>query len=932
MKISKHADRTEKIVGVRAEDIHKWIDGLFDAENFNIFMHSGRFQGYDPYDHRKFRHCIEAIQEAYEEFKGKYTKGQIKGVFECHLKDDYNGYLPTREDFENGTFAEKYHDNDEQAESETILSQEELIEYFKGKKYSQKNKFSGNLSKGFIYRIVVPTIIAIILFVTSIFIIVVPVFRSNMMNRKKEMIKELTTSAESVIEYFIEQEKKEILPENLAKEKAISQIKEMRYGDENKEYFWITDMYPKMIMHPYRTDLIGIDLSDYKDIKNKSGKKLFVEFVRIVEENNEGYLKYLWQWKDDTSQIVPKLSYVRGIPHWNWIIGTGIYINDVEEEINRLTNKLLLVFGSISLVLIFILVNVILQSRRIEHNRLRAETGLREAKDRYRALVVASNEGFILEVTGKSIYSNLTLQRMLGYSEEELASMNIMNLLTQNKVINKTAITHLEQLLSGKTKSAKFEAQVKTKSGKVLDVIMTTSRIFFSKKNGHVISFRQIVHKEANEVFKSFGGFQNQDGHLFISKKVGDVCRPFLEKEQNKISSELIISSDTLILTALNILEKKKIDSLYIQNDSNIIIGIIELSDIAKLYGGLPAELLREIENSKSVGHVIFTLNRLPLLIWEMTNQGTNPEALKQTIGRMFDAAIKKFINISLKASGKAPVPFAFLSLGSNARHEMTMFSDQDNALVFADVEKYDLMKVRRYFLNLTDGVCSKLNKAGYPFCPGGIMAVNPKWCLSISEWKNKFSDWILKATPESILEVNIFLDIHCVFGDTNLVEELQQHILKLTEQNPQFFIHYAKNCLTYKAPLNLLGRIRTETKDGLKTMNIKEHIKPLEIIARIYALKYKILEVGTLARLRKLIDLNVTQKKTFIEMIYVFDYLWRIRFSTQIISHTELRQVNDEIDLTTISDIERLNLRNVLSKISSFQTMLNFDFLDGSV
>ena len=192
----------------------------------------------------------------------------------------------------------------------------------------------------------------------------------------------------------------------------------MRYGDENKDYFWITDMYPKMIMHPYRTDLIGIDLSDYKDIKNKSGKKLFVEFVRIVEENNEGYLKYLWQWKDDTSQIVPKLSYVRGIPHWNWIIGTGIYINDVEEEINRLTNKLLLVFGSISLVLIFILVNVILQSRRIEHNRLRAETGLREAKDRYRALVVASNEGFILEVTGKSIYSNLTLQRMLGYSEE----------------------------------------------------------------------------------------------------------------------------------------------------------------------------------------------------------------------------------------------------------------------------------------------------------------------------------------------------------------------------------------------------------------------------------------------------------------------------------------------------------------------------------
>ncbi|HHE37766.1 MAG TPA: PAS domain S-box protein [Candidatus Cloacimonetes bacterium] len=932
MKLSKHADRTEKIVGVRAEDIHKWIDGLFDAENFHIFMHSGRFHGYDPYDHRKFRHCLEALPEAYEEFKGKYTKEQIKGVFECHLKDDYNGYLPHREDFENGTFTEKYHENDERAESETILSQEELSEYFKGKKHSQQNKLSGNLSKGFIYRIVVPTIIAIILFVTSIFIIVVPVFRSNMMNRKKEMIKELTSSAVSVIEYYIELERSGILPENTAKEKAAAQIKEMRYGDENKDYFWITDMYPKMIMHPYRTDLTGEDLSEYKDIKNKSGKKLFVEFVRLVKESNEGYLNYLWQWKDDASRTVPKLSYVRGIPQWNWIIGTGIYIDDVQEEINSLTNKLLLVFGFISLVLIFILVNVILQSRRIEHDRLRAETGLREAKDRYRVLVEASNEGVILEVAGKNIYSNLTLQRMLGYAEEELASMNIMNLLSQNKTINKTAIAHLEQLLSGKTKSSKFEAQVKTKSGKVLDVMITTSRIFFSKKNGHVISFREIVHKEASEVLKSVDGFQNQVGNLFISKKVGDVCRPFTTQDKDKIPEEQLISSNSLVFNALNILEKKEIDSLYIQNENNKIIGIIELSDIAKLYGGLPAELLLEIENSRSVGHVIFTLNRLPLLIKEMTNQGTNPEALKQTIGRMFDAAIKKFINISLKASGKAPVPFAFLSLGSNARHEMTMFSDQDNALVFTDVEKYDLMKVRRYFLNLADGVCSKLNKAGYPYCPGGIMAVNPKWCLSLSEWKDKFSDWILNATPESILEVNIFLDIHCVFGETNLVAELQQHILELTDRNPQFFIHFARNCLTYKAPLNLLGRIRTETKAGVKTMNIKENLKPLEIIARIYALKYKITEVGTLDRLRKMIDLNVTQSTTFKEMIYVFDYLWRIRFLTQIKSHRELRQVNDEIDLNTISDIERLNLRNVLSKISSFQTMLNFDFLDGSV
>ena len=923
MKLSQHADRTEKIVGIRAEDIHTWIDGLFDPESFDVFVKAGKFDGYNPYDHRKFRHCIESLQDAYEEFEGKYTREQIKAVFECHLKDDYNGYLPTREDFENGTFTEKYHEHEDKKEYDSILSEAELTEYFQGKEKSRKKE--KKLTRGFIYRIVLPTAVAVVLFVISVFAVVIPVFRSNMMERKKEMIKELTASAISVINTYINAAENGLLSIEEAQLQASEQIRNMRYGEENKDYFWITDNFPKMIMHPYTTELEGQDLTNYTDSKNKSGKQLFVEFVNLVKADNEGYLEYLWQWKDDSSQNVPKLSFVRGIPQWDWIIGTGVYINDVEEEINKLTKNLMLVFGFISVGLILLLINVVLQSHRIENNKLRAEIGLREAKDRYQALVEASNEGYILEVAGENIFSNPTLQRMLGYTEAEIHDLNISELLTRVAEVNKPARQQLKEIYSGKTKSAKFEAQIKTKTGTVMDVIISTSRIFFSQKNGHVISFREIVHRDADEVLKTYN---ERSGSWFVSKTVGDICRPL----QQKLEEEYIytIHENAPAYEAVPLLENT--DFLIVVNDAKEHIGILELKDIVKLSAGLPAELLREITDSKSVGHVINTLNRLPILIREMTSQGSNPTALKQIIGKMFHGAITKFMELSLKTVGDAPVKFAFLSLGSNARHEMTFFSDQDNALIFADVLEDKLQKTRRYFLNLADGICSKLNSAGYPFCPGGIMAVNPKWCLSLSEWKAQFSQWISNATPESILEVNIFLDIFNSYGDESLINKLNDHIFDIASKTPQFYIHFAKNCLDYKAPLNLLGRIKSESHGKERTTNIKEHIKPLEIIARIYAMQNKIALPGTSERLRELVKLNHKNVEVFIEMIYVFDYLWNIRFNNQLATHSELKKVHDELDLNSLSDIERMNLKNILSKISDFQLLLNSDFLGGGI
>jgi methyl-accepting chemotaxis protein len=100
----------------------------------------------------------------------------------------------------------------------------------------------------------------------------------------------------------------------------------MRYGDG--EYFWINDMSPTMVMHPFAKDLIGKDLSDYPD---PNGTRLFMEMVKVVNAENEGFVHYVWK-KGGTDKIAPKVSFIKGFAPWGWIVGSGIYLDDVDAE------------------------------------------------------------------------------------------------------------------------------------------------------------------------------------------------------------------------------------------------------------------------------------------------------------------------------------------------------------------------------------------------------------------------------------------------------------------------------------------------------------------------------------------------------------------------------------------------------------------------
>jgi len=218
--------------------------------------------------------------------------------------------------------------------------------------------------------IILPAVLSVVLFFLTIFLLVLPTLESALMSQRRELVHELTETAWSTIRQYHQMQSRGQLSEAEAQERAVAHLRQMRYGPELKDYFWINDMRPSIVMHPYRQDLEGKDVSDFAD---PTGKRLFVECVRVVREKREGFVDYQWQWKDDPNRIVPKISYVKGFLPWNWVVGTGIYIDDIQKEISSITKQLTLVCLGI-LVLVFILsAFIIWQGIKVENKRKRSE-------------------------------------------------------------------------------------------------------------------------------------------------------------------------------------------------------------------------------------------------------------------------------------------------------------------------------------------------------------------------------------------------------------------------------------------------------------------------------------------------------------------------------------------------------------------------------
>ncbi|MCD4791702.1 MAG: DUF294 nucleotidyltransferase-like domain-containing protein [Bacteroidales bacterium] len=954
----------------------------------------------------------------------------------------------------------------------------------------------------FSFNIIVPSVLSLILFVLLIFLIIIPYFEESIFERKKEMIKELTNSAWSILKEMDQEVQDSIMTLKEAQTEAVMIIKNLKYGKEHKDYFWITDMQPKMIIHPYRPDLKGSDLREYSDPK---GKKLFVECINTVKDKGEGFVDYMWQYKEDSTHIVPKLSYVKGFENWAWVIGTGIYIEDVKEQISELTKKLIYISLIISIFIGLILyylvhVNIITERRRVNINKK-----LNESYDKYKTLVEASTEGIVMILGNEKAFYNTYIVSLLGYTDEEFKTLGIYDILYEKKKfsdilnINKT---------EGKFPK-NFDTKLIKKSGELHEAFVSFSRINFHGKEGFILAVKDIspnkdVEEELDKNIEKFKAITNNidigifrtsigrngkfteinksaaeiigctdlnniyninildlfysseekkevinllnlkkninrqsmkikrlDGtvitamvSLFLvtdDKGMGIFCdgiiqditmQKKLETEKDSIIEELMTASlfmnqsvkniarkipacdiNTSVHSAVKLMVKKNAEALLVHIEEGTPIGIITNTDlgerivsrnidpelpIAKVMSSpvitLPESamlfealmMMREkdvnhicIENSdgsiseavniKEIAYAKYQthtlliqrikiadsyeeltdiFNSIPVLLRMLIKSGAKTDVITRINSNFSDEIVLRIMDMVIHDMEKPPVDFAFITLGSVGRGEQTFLTDQDNAIIYDDMELEKEDEVKAYFLKLGETLNLKLHEVGYNYCKGEIMAKNPKWCMSVSDWKKQFRKWIVNSNPQDLLEVNIFFDIRDSGRNIELTKILRDYIYQLVKNEMLFFYHLAENVLSIKPPISFFGNFIVEsTKENKSVFDIKKVIMLITSIARLYALKNNVKETNTLRRLKKLNTIGVLTDNQYSMLSKNLNYLMLMRINHQLEAINKHKGPNNLINPKHLTDLERTSLKKIFSQLSDFHNKISLDF-----
>jgi len=809
----------------------------------------------------------------------------------------------------------------------------------------------------FFIFIVLPSILAITLFILAIFLVVLPSSEKNIMEGKKEMISELTNTVCSLLEEYQQEAEDKLITADSAKALAIERVSRIRYGDELKDYFWIIDKQPKMLMHPYQPALVGNNLGNYQD---PDGNLLFVESVLIVKKSGAGFIDYKWQWKDDSTRIVPKLSYVREFEAWGWIVGTGIYLEDVRMEIRSLKNRLLRVALVITLIISGLLVLIIRQSLRTERKKRSAEDALLLSREKYKSLVEAATEGTLMMVEGEFVFSNFRFSAISGYSTEEVRSLKFEELFSLK-------MKNFAEEFKDPKKSISRETLLNCKDNGDKEVVISASQITFTGQTGYIFVVKEVssqmqfekdskllsgelqilllmMHQPlkaiARDIRRIHSDASVREAVRIMARKRGDilfvnhgdkivgvinqhdlterVLSTGLDQDKKVIeimSSPLIsMNENALLYEGLLDMKKRGLSHMALMGSKKKITGVVGFREIGAMQENLAGFLIKEIVDAEGVEQLKRIYKRLPVLVKALSESGGQTRIITGIISSVADAIQRRLIELAIEELGPAPCKFAFIVLGSQGRAEQTLATDQDNAIITVNLQESFRKEAEVYFKVLAEKVTLELDAVGYQKCPGEIMASNPKWNRELNAWKNYFTDWIGNSTPQDVLNMAIFFDFRCIYGEQILVEQLYTHILKSSKAKTLFFYHMARSIIQMKIPV----------KPDDHQMDMKRILLPVSSYIRLYGLREGLTVTGSLDRAQLLLEENIFDNTLHEELTQAFEFITHLRIRSQAERIARDEVPGNTTDMRQLNQIETLILKKHLQNIAGLQTLLN--------
>jgi len=388
--------------------------------------------------------------------------------------------------------------------------------------------------------------------------------------------------------------------------------------------------------------------------------------------------------------------------------------------------------------------------------------------------------------------------------------------------------------------------------------------------------------------------------------------------------------ADMRVADAMEIMIRSGGTPLPIAEPGGKIVGLLADEDLLVAHGTSPLEYLRDVAQTRLRKDLAEKRARLPRLVRAHMLEGARVDSLTWLVSAVSDTTLRRLLDMALGEMGPPPVPFAFLTLGSEGRREQTLVTDQDNALVYADVPGTE-EPASEYFATLSERVCTWLKEVGVEYCDGDVMASNPMWCQPLSRWKEYFTKWVRVPEPEAVLNTSIFFDFREVYGDAQLASALRDHVLELLASRPGMFFHLlAQAVVDNELPRGLFGRLAVETRGSREDVfDIKHPIARICELTRLHGLWNGVRETNTLERLQALSQCSGLDPRVCLDLKHAYSFLMQVRLARQVSALGEGGPPADNLISTReISTLEQRFLEDSFGLIGRVQASSRRKFL----
>jgi signal-transduction protein with cAMP-binding, CBS, and nucleotidyltransferase domain len=278
---------------------------------------------------------------------------------------------------------------------------------------------------------------------------------------------------------------------------------------------------------------------------------------------------------------------------------------------------------------------------------------------------------------------------------------------------------------------------------------------------------------------------------------------------------------------------------------------------------------------------------------------------------------------------GKPPVPMTVIVMGSGGRGENYIYPDQDNGFILGDYPDADHTRIDGFFIELAERMTVDLDRVGFPLCRGYVMATNPVWRKTLSQWCEQILIWGRHRDPVAVRLFDIFFDFQPVHGPAGMAADLRDHMISRISRNFPFLQAMYGDEVEHGVALGLFGRFQTERDDPdhRGQINLKHTgTLPLVNAVRLLALRAGIAETSTLQRIAALHRASVFDDDRREALVAAFEHITRLLLRQQLADFRAGRRVSNYVPPKQLSKREKNLLVDAFRAIETLRGRVRFD------